>query len=73
MHYFHGFLSKQTRLPFEASTASFPWSGGKEAVPGRKGGAGNVRFPEGKSCGCREVFSGLQLYCNISFVSLLKL
>jgi len=35
MHYFHGFLSKQTRIPFEASTASFPWSGGKEAVLGR--------------------------------------
>lgn len=25
----------RTRLPFGASTASFPWSAGKEAVPGR--------------------------------------
>ena len=56
----------RTRLPFGASTASFPWSAGKEAVPGRNSmgslaqvkawGCPNRRF---RPCG---LFPGIWLW-----------
>lgn len=46
----------RTRLPFGASTASFPWSAGKEAVPGRNSMGSQAQV---KAWGCPNRVSAL--------------